>query len=183
MEIYLETRVAEVNGSEVVLSNGERIITNWIIWTAGPRPIRCSLLVRAKRTAERFADEFLAVPGHEGVWAVGDCTAITDSRTGKLYPPTAQHAIRQGRVLARNITATIAAGAANPSVRDHRPARRPRPSHRRCTDLWLQLLRLHRLVAVANNLPHETPPLREKSARRAGLEHSTCSSQKTRYNS
>lgn len=117
VQIYLETRVAEVNGHEVVLSNGERIITNSIIWTAGtaPNPLLDTLPCEKIR-GKICADEFLAVPGYKDVWAVGDCAAITDSKTGKLYPPTAQHAIRQGRVLARNITAAIRGGRRKPFV-------------------------------------------------------------------
>jgi NADH dehydrogenase len=43
------------------------------------------------------------------VWAIGDCAAVPDrSRSGGACPPTAQHAIRQGRLVARNVAATIA---------------------------------------------------------------------------
>ena len=117
VEIYLETRVAEVNGNEVVLSNGERIVTNSVIWTAGtaPNPLLDTLPCEKNR-GKICTDEFLAVPGYEGLWAVGDCAAITDSKTGQLYPPTAQHTIRQGRVLARNITAAIRGGRRKPFV-------------------------------------------------------------------
>jgi NADH dehydrogenase len=50
------------------------------------------------------------------VWALGDCAVIPDSQTGKPYPPTAQHALRQGRVLAENILATIRGGQKKPFV-------------------------------------------------------------------
>ncbi len=49
------------------------------------------------------------------VWAIGDCAAVPDaSRPGRSCPPTAQHAIRQGRLVARNIAATLAGGGAQP---------------------------------------------------------------------
>jgi NADH dehydrogenase len=51
-----------------------------------------------------------------GVWAVGDCASIPDPRTKKPYPPTAQHALRQGRVLAGNIQATLRGGSKKPFV-------------------------------------------------------------------
>jgi NADH dehydrogenase len=51
-------------------------------------------------------DAIMAVPGQEGVWACGDCAAIFDAN-GRPYPTTAQHAIRQGRSVARNIAAAI----------------------------------------------------------------------------
>jgi NADH dehydrogenase len=49
----------------------------------------------------------------ESVWAIGDCAAAADPRGG-LYPPTAQHAVRQGPVAARNIAAELGVGTAEP---------------------------------------------------------------------
>jgi NADH dehydrogenase len=115
VEIYLNTRVARVDAREVELSTGERVITNTIVWTAGtaPNPLLDTLPCEKDR-GKICTDEFLAVPGFDGVWAVGDCAAITDPRSGKLYPPTAQHAIRQGRVLARNIKCALRGGKQRP---------------------------------------------------------------------
>jgi NADH dehydrogenase len=48
-----------------------------------------------------------AVPSHAGVWAVGDCAAITDAKTGKPFPPTAQLALREAQILAQNIHASL----------------------------------------------------------------------------
>jgi NADH dehydrogenase len=49
------------------------------------------------------------VEGHENVWAIGDCASVVDKRQedGKIVPPTAQAAIQQGHVVARNIMKTI----------------------------------------------------------------------------
>jgi len=53
----------------------------------------------------------MQVPGHDNVWAIGDCAAVPDpARKGQPCPPTAQHAIRQGRVVARNVAAALGAG-------------------------------------------------------------------------
>jgi NADH dehydrogenase len=52
-------------------------------------------------------DGTLAVPGHRGVWAVGDCASVTDARNGKPCPPTAQFALREGRTVANNIHAVL----------------------------------------------------------------------------
>src|SRR5262249_53372369 len=52
-------------------------------------------------------DKTLAVPGRPGLWAVGDCAAITDARTGQPCPPTAQFALREARTLAHNIHASV----------------------------------------------------------------------------
>ena len=48
----------------------------------------------------------MAVPGLDGVWACGDCAAVP-GRSGRACPPTAQHAVRQGRQAARNIAAAV----------------------------------------------------------------------------
>src|SRR5439155_295640 len=53
-------------------------------------------------------NEFLQIPGWSGVWAVGDCAFVSDVRQpGKSHPPTAQHAIREGRVAAQNIALAL----------------------------------------------------------------------------
>ncbi|MFZ0515242.1 MAG: hypothetical protein WAM14_26835, partial [Candidatus Nitrosopolaris sp.] len=51
--------------------------------------------------------QHLEVPGYRGVYALGDCASITDPHTGKPYPPTAQHAIREGKVAAENIISAV----------------------------------------------------------------------------
>ncbi|MGB6674325.1 MAG: hypothetical protein WBE34_17995 [Candidatus Nitrosopolaris sp.] len=51
-----------------------------------------------------IANNYLEVSGYKGeVYAVGDCGSIADPHTGKPYPPTAQHAIREAKVTAKNI--------------------------------------------------------------------------------
>ena len=55
-------------------------------------------------------NEYLEVEGYENVWAVGDSAVVPDVRTGKPHPPTAQHALREGKVAARNIVAAIRCG-------------------------------------------------------------------------
>jgi NADH dehydrogenase len=50
-----------------------------------------------------IANNYLEVPGYDGVCALGDCASVIDPHTGKAYQPTAQHAIRQGRIAAKNI--------------------------------------------------------------------------------
>jgi NADH dehydrogenase len=56
-------------------------------------------------------DDYLEVPNWPGVWALGDCASITDRKTGRPYPPTAQHALRQGKTVAKNVIAAIRGGA------------------------------------------------------------------------
>lgn len=108
VEIKLDTRVSDVNGNILTLSDGEQIITNSIIWTAGTTPNALLETLPCEKDRGRLCtDEFMELPGYRGVWALGDCASILDPMSGMPYPPTAQHAIRQGRVLAKNIEATL----------------------------------------------------------------------------
>jgi NADH dehydrogenase len=111
VEIHTKAKVAGVTGHEATLTDGTVITTNTLVWTAGtsPHPLLDTLPCRRER-GRVVTDEFLEVPGYPGVWAVGDCAAIPDRATGKPFPPTAQHAIRQGRVLADNIRASVRGG-------------------------------------------------------------------------
>jgi NADH dehydrogenase len=117
VEIRLNARVTGVTDEGVQLSDGTLIKTKTIVWTAGtaPNPLLANLAC-SKDHGRIIANEFLEVPDRPGVWALGDCALIPDSKTGKPYPPTAQHALRQGRVLARNIVAAIQGGRKRPFV-------------------------------------------------------------------
>ena len=87
------------------------IKTNTVIWTAGvsPNPLLDRLNCRKER-GRLITNEFLEVNGYSNVWALGDCAAVPDAATGKRCPPTAQHALRQGKVAAQNIFAAIHGG-------------------------------------------------------------------------
>ncbi len=114
VEMHLNTKLESVEGNEVRLSDGTEITTNTVVWTAGNAPNPLLDKLPCERQAGRIcSDEFMRVPGYDGVWAVGDCAWITD-KTGKPFPPTAQHAIRQGKVLAHNIRMSIVGGKLRP---------------------------------------------------------------------
>jgi NADH:ubiquinone reductase (H+-translocating) len=117
IEVRLNTRVLGYRNGVVELSDGTGIATNTLVWTAGtaPHPI-LNTVNCAKDKGRIAANACMEVGGRPGVWAVGDCASIPDPASGKPYPPTAQHAIRQGRVLARNIAAAIRGGAKRPFV-------------------------------------------------------------------
>jgi len=117
VEIRLNTRVLGYRNGIVELSDGSNLATKTLVWTAGtaPHPILDTVPCRKER-GRLATNEYMEVPDWPGVWAVGDCASIPDPRTGKPYPPTAQHALRQGRVLARNICAAIRGGVKKPFV-------------------------------------------------------------------
>jgi NADH dehydrogenase len=117
VEIMLNAKVESVSDQGVKLSNGATIRTNTLIWTGGnaPHPLLTTLPCQRER-GRPLVNEFLEIPEWPGVWAAGDCAAIRHPRTGKLYPPTAQHALRQGKVLARNLEAALRGGSKKPFV-------------------------------------------------------------------
>jgi NADH dehydrogenase len=117
VEIRVGTKVLAVDDGGVALSDGTRIAARTIIWAAGTAPHPLISRLPCKLDHGRIvANEFLEVPGFEGVWALGDCASITDPKTGRPYPPTAQHAVRQGKIAAKNVYAAIRGGTKRPFI-------------------------------------------------------------------
>jgi NADH:ubiquinone reductase (H+-translocating) len=108
VEIRLKTKIESFSGGAVRLTDGTKIPTNTLVWTAGtsPNPL-LETIPSAKEGGRLLVTEFLELQGWPGVWALGDCSAIPNPRTGKFHPPTAQHALRQGKIAAHNIIASI----------------------------------------------------------------------------
>lgn len=108
LEIRVNTGVRGMNHQGVELSDGTLIKTTTLIWTAGlsPHPL-LTTLPAAKERGRLVVNEKLELQEWPGVWAIGDCAVIYDHKTGKPYSPTAQHAIREGKVVAHNVAASI----------------------------------------------------------------------------
>jgi NADH:ubiquinone reductase (H+-translocating) len=108
VEVHSNCKVTAVTDREVTLSDGTKITTNTLVWTAGtcPNSLLDTLPCRKER-GRVLVNEYLEVPEWPGVWALGDCAVVPDRKTGKSHPPTAQHALREGKVAAQNILATI----------------------------------------------------------------------------
>jgi NADH:ubiquinone reductase (H+-translocating) len=115
VEIRVNTKVTGFSGNEVTLTDGTTIKTNTLLWTAGtsPNPLLSSLPCQKDR-GRLLVNEYLQVKGWPGVWALGDCALVPDLTTGKYCPPTAQHALREGRIVARNIAAELRGGVKKP---------------------------------------------------------------------
>ena len=108
VEFRLNTRLTDARPGVVVLGETE-ISAETLVWTAGtaPNPLSKSLPVEKDKRGAVIVDKTLAVPGHAGVWALGDCAAVVDAKTGKPCPPTAQFALREAATVAKNIRASI----------------------------------------------------------------------------
>lgn len=108
VEVRLHTRLAGATADAALLAGGERIATRTLVSTvpSGPNPLVAALPCQKDR-GRIVTERDLAVPGHPGVWAVGDCALIIDAKTGQPSPPTAQHATRGARCAADNIAASV----------------------------------------------------------------------------
>lgn len=104
----LNTRLTDAGPGVVMLSDGE-IRAQTLVWTAGtaPNPLVQSLPLEKDKRRALVVDRSLALPGQPGLWALGDCAAVADGKTGKPCPPTAQFALREAQLLATNIRAQI----------------------------------------------------------------------------
>ena len=108
VEVRTNTAVVSVDQDGFALSTGERIPTRTIIWGAGvmPNPLIAGFDLPKERGRIRV-NEYLEVEGRPNVWALGDCAYILNPKTGQPHPPTAQHAVREGKRAARNIAAVF----------------------------------------------------------------------------
>ena len=110
VEVLLNTRVIDVTSYSVRLDNGIDISTQTIIWAGGGKPpsLLSALSCEHDKSGRIVTNNFLEVLGYtDSIMALGDCACITDPNTGKPCPPTAQHAIRQGKVAAINLISRI----------------------------------------------------------------------------
>src|SRR6476659_5845756 len=108
VEVIKGPRVASYDGAVVTLSDGTSIPAATLIWTAGvkPSPVIAQLPCEKER-GRLLVSEYLAVTGVPGLWAAGDCAAVPILDTENFHPPTAQHGLREGVTVAKNIEATI----------------------------------------------------------------------------
>jgi NADH dehydrogenase len=104
VDIRLETTVESIEADAVTLSDGSRIDTSTVVWTAGIRanPVLEQLGLPLDEHHRVVVDEHLRVEGRENVWALGDCARVPNAATPDRFdPPTCQHALRQARQLAK----------------------------------------------------------------------------------
>jgi NADH dehydrogenase len=117
IEVRMGALVEDARGGVVTLPDGERIPTRTLVWTAGvrPSPTGAALGMPLDERGRIRVDETMHVAGMPGVWAVGDSAAIPDpARPGLTCPPTSQHAVRQGRLVAANVLAHAKGAPARP---------------------------------------------------------------------
>jgi NADH:ubiquinone reductase (H+-translocating) len=107
-DVRLHTRAAAIHPDRIQLTDGQNLATHTAICTIGTQPnplaLRLGLTTEHGRIVVR---PDLSVPNRDGLWALGDCALVPNAIDGKPAPPTAQFAVRQGRLLAYNILSRL----------------------------------------------------------------------------
>jgi NADH:quinone reductase (non-electrogenic) len=120
IDVRLGVTLKEVHAEHVVLSDDSLIRTHTVAWVTGVTgaPLIEKLGLPTEKGRLKVQTD-LQVPGHPDVFSAGDAAAVPDvTQPGKITPPTAQHAIRQGKVLAHNVAASV--GCGKPKIYKHR---------------------------------------------------------------
>ena len=109
VELLVDTGVERIERRLVVLNNGETIHAETVVGSVGVdlNPLIRDLDAPHDERGRLVAHETLRVGDYPNVWAVGDNARVLDPSTGKPYPQTGQHAVRQAKRVAQNIAATI----------------------------------------------------------------------------
>jgi NADH:ubiquinone reductase (H+-translocating) len=118
IDIRTNTTLEEVTATSARLSDGEVVPTRTVVWTAGvkPHPVVAKLGLPLTDKGRIVTNRYMQVQGRDDVWAIGDSAAVPDPAKGyrEPCPPTAQHAIRQGRAVGTNVAAAIGTGHKRP---------------------------------------------------------------------
>jgi NADH:quinone reductase (non-electrogenic) len=110
IELLLGRRVVSVRPDGIELDGAQIVPAGTVVSTVGNAPHPVIAAIPGAPVDARgwiVADPTFAVPGLERIWAIGDCASITDPRTGRPMPATAQHAVREGPHAARNVIAVL----------------------------------------------------------------------------
>jgi NADH:ubiquinone reductase (H+-translocating) len=108
-EVRTRTRLELLDAESATLSDGERIETHTLVWTAGvrPNPLLAEWGLPVDEAGRVQVDEQLRVAGRDAVWALGDGARVPNAATVGPDPPTSQHALRQARRLAKNLAGDV----------------------------------------------------------------------------
>ncbi|MFD9943502.1 NAD(P)/FAD-dependent oxidoreductase [Nonomuraea sp. NPDC059023] len=110
VDVRLDTRLTSAENGVATMSDGTALDAGTIVWAAGgrPNPLAATSGLPVDRTGRILATEYLAVEGLADAFAAGDGAAVPDlTNPGAFTAPNAQHAVRQAKLLGRNIVAYV----------------------------------------------------------------------------
>jgi NADH:ubiquinone reductase (H+-translocating) len=116
VDVLTGESVQEASDGFVLLTTGEKVPNRSLIWCVGVRadPLVDGINLNTNR-GRLVVDEFMAVPQAADIYACGDCAAVPDlTRPGQVCGMTGQHAVRQGKQVAKNVAASLGIGHARP---------------------------------------------------------------------
>ena len=109
VEVLLKSSITSAGEDYIELEHSKRIPTRLLVWAGGvtPNPLTAHLPCEHDKHGSIIVEPTLAVSGHPGVWAIGDCAEVPHAGSDTPYAPTAQNATREGELVARNIIAAL----------------------------------------------------------------------------
>ncbi len=109
IEVHLNTTLESAEHGKMRLSDGDEFEADTLVWTTGvrPHPLVSKMGLPTDDKERLVVDEHMRVVGVPDAWAAGDCAAVPDPSGEGTAPPTAQHALREAKVLGANIAATL----------------------------------------------------------------------------
>ena len=109
VEIIKSTKLVDAELEHISLDNGMKIPYSTLIWAGGVTVDAVVSILDTDHSSRGnvIVDKFLKIKNNSKVFALGDCASILDEKTGKPYPPTAQHAVREAKIVSENITSSI----------------------------------------------------------------------------
>jgi NADH dehydrogenase len=110
IELRVGTRLESAQEGRIRLSDGETFEADTLVWTAGVRasPLPHDSGLPTDDRGRVVVDRAFRVRGIEDAWAAGDIAAVPDANSPTGFsPPTAQHALRQAKLLAANVAAAL----------------------------------------------------------------------------
>jgi NADH dehydrogenase len=106
IDVRLETRLESAENRHMVLSDGEEFDADTLVWTAGVKanPVLAGSDLPLDGRGRVRGLPNLRVEGVDHAWTAGDNAAVPDlANPGQFCSPSAQHAVRQAKVLAANL--------------------------------------------------------------------------------
>lgn len=123
IQVKMKTFLNSCVDKHVVLSDGTEVDASTIVWTAGvkPNPVVSNLGIPLGPKGHVDTQANLRVAGTDYIWAAGDCAQVPDlsKGAGNWCSPSAQHAVRQAKVLAENIVAALRGKSVHDYVHKH----------------------------------------------------------------
>ncbi|MFZ2149720.1 MAG: NAD(P)/FAD-dependent oxidoreductase [Minisyncoccia bacterium] len=105
IEVMLGSAVKEVGPDYIIINENEKILSDMVIWTAGIKPAEIIFdePIAKSGNGRILVNEFLQLPSHKEVFALGDIAAFKDKKTNEFLPALAQVAEKESKVVAKNI--------------------------------------------------------------------------------